>query len=265
VKTAAIVSQVCLIIAGLALSWKLVFSPAAQTPRAPSPLPAWDASLQDIITYFLHALSGGFLCSFVLGVCAKPLGLTGDGLTVASTAAMHFGALCGLGVFLSFNPRARPLFGAPRAALVSGIATFLISMPFVAVTNVVWLQLLELAGYDVQRQPAVEMVGRLVGSPWMIVFVLFAVVAAPIAEELLFRAGLYRYLRSRRKKVIALGLPALLFAAVHFHVPSYVPLAVLGILFSLAYERTGAIGTAIVAHGAFNLNNLLLLLAGAGK
>ena len=41
--------------------------------------------------------------------------------------------------------------------------------------------------------------------------------------------------------------------------------AALGIVFSLAYERTGTIGTAIVAHGAFNLNNLLVLLSGAGK
>ena len=73
------------------------------------------------------------------------------------------------------------------------------------------------------------------------------------------------FLRTRTDRRIALVLPALLFATIHFHLPSYLPLAALGIVFSLAYERTGSIGTAIVGHALFNLNNLLVLLAGGGK
>jgi membrane protease YdiL (CAAX protease family) len=39
-------------------------------------------------------------------------------------------------------------------------------------------------------------------------------------------------------------------------------LVALGIIFSLAYERTGRIGTTIIAHGLFNLNTIILILCG---
>jgi membrane protease YdiL (CAAX protease family) len=37
---------------------------------------------------------------------------------------------------------------------------------------------------------------------------------------------------------------------------------VLAVIFSLAYERTGRIGTAIVAHALFNLHTVVLIFAG---
>jgi uncharacterized protein len=36
----------------------------------------------------------------------------------------------------------------------------------------------------------------------------------------------------------------------------------LAVIFSLAYERTGQIGTAIVAHALFNFHTVLLILSG---
>ena len=41
-------------------------------------------------------------------------------------------------------------------------------------------------------------------------------------------------------------------------------MAVLGIIFSLAYERTGRITVPIIAHGLFNLNTIVLILSGIG-
>ena len=43
---------------------------------------------------------------------------------------------------------------------------------------------------------------------------------------------------------------------------SFIPLVTLAVVFALAYERTGNIGTTIVAHALFNLNAALLVLAG---
>ena len=57
-------------------------------------------------------------------------------------------------------------------------------------------------------------------------------------------------------------MPALLFGALHANLSSFVPLVALGLIFSLAYERTGRIGTTIVAHGLFNLNTIVLILCG---
>ena len=103
-------------------------------------------------------------------------------------------------------------------------------------------------------------------------------------EEIVFRAGLFRYLRTllprlsaqiqeqapgetpwfgrRVARVSALVLPAALFGAAHGSLTFFPPLLALGIVFSLAYERTGRIGTTIVAHCLFNLNTILLVFSG---
>ena len=44
--------------------------------------------------------------------------------------------------------------------------------------------------------------------------------------------------------------------------PSLLPLVALAVVFCLAYERTGMIGTTIVAHALFNLNTMLLVAMG---
>ena len=43
------------------------------------------------------------------------------------------------------------------------------------------------------------------------------------------------------------------------------PLVVLAAVYCLAYERTGTIGTTIVAHALFNLNMTILILVGVGS
>lgn len=264
-KNVALASQLVFVLAGLVLLWRHVFGPAARASTPAPKLAPWPATIQDIAFFFFHGVFGAFLGSFLVGLFAKPLGLHGDQLSIVATAALHLGILCGLALCLRSQPGAAPAFGRGVSVVLSGLATFLIALPFVSLTNLAWLQFLKLVGYDIERQPAVELVSRLGTTPWMTIFVFFAVIVAPCAEELLFRAGLFRYLRTRQSKGIALVVPSLLFAAIHFHLPSYLPLAVLGIIFSLAYERTGTLGTAIIAHSAFNLNNLLVLLSGAGK
>jgi membrane protease YdiL (CAAX protease family) len=95
-----------------------------------------------------------------------------------------------------------------------------------------------------------------------------AVVIAPLNEELVFRAGIFRYLRTRIPRWAALLLPALTFAALHVNwqnlqgLSSLAPLVVLAIVLAIAYERTGNIGTSIVAHACFNLNTIVVILSG---
>ena len=48
----------------------------------------------------------------------------------------------------------------------------------------------------------------------------------------------------------------------HTNLVSLAPLVALGVVFSLAYERTGRISTTILAHAFFNATTTLLILAG---
>jgi membrane protease YdiL (CAAX protease family) len=261
-QTAAIVSQYLLLAVGVTLLWRHVFSPAARAQRAEPRLQTWDTSLHEVGLFLFHALAGAFAGSLGGALLARTTGLAGDPAAILATAGLHTGMLAGMLGFLASRGSSRPRVALRRDGLASGTATFLMAMPFVFLSALLWTGVLKGLGLDTDRQPAVEMVGRIASSPWIALFVLFAVIVAPIAEELLFRAGLFRYLRTRQRRWAALLLPALLFAAIHFHLGSYLPLAVLGVFFSLAYERTGNVMTPIVAHALFNLNNLLVLLAG---
>ena len=52
---------------------------------------------------------------------------------------------------------------------------------------------------------------------------------------------------------------ALLFAAVHSHLPSFAPLFVLGSCFTLAYEWSGSILVSMTMHALFNSVSLIAL------
>lgn len=83
------------------------------------------------------------------------------------------------------------------------------------------------------------------------------VVLAPVVEEIIFRALLFRWLRQRWAVLPAAVLSGLVFAAFHLDVATFVPLAITGIAFAWAYDRTGSIWAAITPHAG--LNALVLL------
>lgn len=81
----------------------------------------------------------------------------------------------------------------------------------------------------------------------------------PLAEEILFRGILYRWLRGRLGIAGAAGLSAIAFAALH-SIPELIPaIAVLGVILALLYELSGSLWTSVLAHAVYNSINVLLL------
>ena len=87
-------------------------------------------------------------------------------------------------------------------------------------------------------------------------FLLIGVLIAPIAEEAFFRGMFFGGLRRRLSTVPAAGSSGVLFGAVHFAsgAAAIPPLAVLGVVLCLLYERTGSLLPGLGAHA---LNNTL--------
>ena len=85
---------------------------------------------------------------------------------------------------------------------------------------------------------------------------------APVYEEIVFRAGLYRFCRRWLGRNWALALSGAIFGAMHGNLAGFLPLAVLGALLALAYEATGSLRVPIVAHALFNLNTVAVVFAG---
>jgi membrane protease YdiL (CAAX protease family) len=92
-----------------------------------------------------------------------------------------------------------------------------------------------------------------------VLIIVFAVAAAPVIEEFLFRLFLYGVLRRYFGWLIGALFNALLFAAVHNHLPSFLPLFVLGICLTTAYEWSGSILVSMTMHSLFNAASLTLL------
>ena len=84
------------------------------------------------------------------------------------------------------------------------------------------------------------------------VFVLLAVVAAPLAEEMVFRVFLFNALRRYFGFWIGALASGLLFGAAHLDLYAVVPLMLGGVLLCAIYARTRNVWMSMVTHSAFN-------------
>ena len=80
----------------------------------------------------------------------------------------------------------------------------------------------------------------------------FAIVIAPVAEEILFRGILYPTIKQAGYPRIALWSTAMVFAAIHLDFQIFVPLTILGLMQVFLYERTDTLLAPITAHSLFN-------------
>lgn len=86
------------------------------------------------------------------------------------------------------------------------------------------------------------------------------VVAAPLAEETIFRGVLVPSLSTRYSTRIAVWVSAVLFALVHFNAFSTVPVLVAGWVFGRLLVRSGSVWPSVLAHAVFNATGFLALV-----
>jgi membrane protease YdiL (CAAX protease family) len=274
--------EAVIILPGLVLLWTQGFSPAARArSRLPQPLPAWDIPgylfALSVIRVLGVALIFQFFVMAVMKQYATATPLTeGIGYIIVGSS-LHVGALLGLVVgwyFLKSNrllahmtaaanpaPALPPALSRSQVAL-AGAKTFAIIVAALAPLTIVWPWLLQKFGYEPLPQQAVKFFSTATPIHQIVFMTLLAVVIAPAAEELVFRKGLFRYLRGRVLRIFAFTIPAFLFAFAHEGLAPVLPLFVFALIQSIAYERTGRIAVLIVAHALYNLHTAAFLLAG---
>ena len=264
INVLAVSLEAALVLLGLVLVWRFALSPAARARRQPSVLAPWDAPLIDFFLFLWFIICGGLLAQFAAATAFKFLVLDDGEKTIFGSAAFDLGMLAGIDIFLRrFSPRApAPLPVAPPNVFLSGVATFLMAMPVVFAVGATWQFLLQACGLPAEPQDLITRFAHEKSPVFLTVMIAVAAIIAPVTEELIFRAGFFRYARTRLPRWAALAAPACLFAALHQNLASFAQLVALGVIFSLAYERTGRIGTSIVAHGLFNLHTIVLILMG---
>jgi hypothetical protein len=146
-------------------------------------------------------------------------------------------------------------YGIGRA-IATGAALLLAAYPLISVADAITRRF---AGSGSSKQSIVELFNGSHTMDQRVMIIVLAVAIAPIAEEFVFRFFLYGVLRRYVGRLGGLIFTALLFAAVHAHLPSFAPLFVLAVCFTLAYEWSGSILVSMTMHSVFNALSLFFL------
>jgi membrane protease YdiL (CAAX protease family) len=80
----------------------------------------------------------------------------------------------------------------------------------------------------------------------------FVIGVAPLVEEFFFRGFLYQSLRTRLGVWGGAATSGLIFGAIHFKPEFLIPLAILGTVLALVFQKTGSLWPCIMIHAANN-------------
>jgi membrane protease YdiL (CAAX protease family) len=171
-------------------------------------------------------------------------------------------------------------YGPPAAMLgyladrwpLLAVGSVLLSIPVVAGVHyvvqpaAVWLvglfigpeQARLLAEEELQRNPIIQVVPPLDDPARVALFAFLVCVLVPVAEETFFRGFAYPPLRRRYGALPAMLTTAVVFGVLHVQIVNFLPIALLGFILVLLYERTGSLLPPIVLH---SVNNLAALIA----
>ena len=225
-----------------------------ELPEGADPTPIWPAWYA--LAGFLAALIGTFVA---VGIVAAATGTSeseeSPTFTILATLAQSVIFIATAVLFASLSLRPTPWhFGLRPTRLWPAVGWAALGMFAFYVFAVVYAAVLD----PDAEQRITESLGADEGTFGLIVAGLMVVVVAPTAEEFFFRGFFYRALRSRYSVLVAALIDGILFGAIHWDFSSaealliVPPLAALGFMFCLVYERTGSLYPVIALHA---LNN----------
>jgi uncharacterized protein len=214
--------------------------------------PAWYAGVG-----FLVALIATILVVGILGAAIGENAEEEPGFTVGATFLQALIFIGTAVLFASFvrKPRAED-FGLRPARFWSTVGWAALGIFSFYVLAAVYTAAVQ---PDTEQTVAQDL-GADEGTFGLIAAGFMVVCVAPVAEEFFFRGFFYRALRSRFSILVAALIDGILFGVIHYPgdgaeglliIP---PLAGLGLMFCLVYERTGTLYPVIALHA---LNNAI--------
>jgi membrane protease YdiL (CAAX protease family) len=212
--------------------------------------PAWYAGVG-----FLVALIGTLIA---VGVVAAATGADTDEddatFTIIATLMQSLIFIGTAVLFASFTRKPNPWhFGLRRAPFWPTLGWAALGMVSFYVVAAVYTALVS---PDAEQTVAQDL-GADQGTFGLIAAGFMVICIAPFAEEFFFRGFFYRALRSKYSVIVAALIDGALFGIIHYDFSGAdallitPPLAVLGFVFCLVYEKTGSLWPVVALH-AFN-------------
>ena len=231
-----------------------------------------EAVLRLLLTLLVSIFVGSLLCSAValpgesgwLPVTVDRKFLSFIIAALSFQGAVLFGLVlflreCSIGWGEAFG------FSKPNtaAALGWGLLGICFALPVAFLLAKGSSELLTLIGRMPVQQDTVKALqtARPIGQTFVYAF--FAVLLAPVAEEMMFRGVLYPAIKQGGFPRLALWGTALLFAATHANLMAFIPLTFLALVLTALYEKTENLIAPIVMHVMFNAVNFYIIVAPA--
>lgn len=148
----------------------------------------------------------------------------------------------------------------PLSALIRGAVLYVGIFPALVILVVGQDLLCRAVGLEIKPQEITQLFLNTDSTAAVALLTAFALIVAPVFEEVLFRGLAYPVLKQRFGTARALVLVSAAFALIHFHLPSVIPLFVLAGALTLAYELTGSLWASIILHALFNTTSVAMLL-----
>lgn len=173
--------------------------------------------------------------------------------------------LAGLALLLRYTAiRHRDLFGiewkkAPKMFGLSAVL-YLAMLPPLWLISALYQLVLKQAGYDFYLQDVAQVLTDPASWPVRTALFFIVIIGAPVFEEIVFRGVLLPFLVRRAGLWPGILLVSLLFGGLHLHLPSFLPLFLLSVVFCLTYARTRSLLVPIGMHMLFNGVTVVLLL-----
>ncbi|KAF5828196.1 CAAX protease self-immunity-domain-containing protein [Dunaliella salina] len=249
--------------------------------QAAAPPPIQDANGEPIVPWgaakIFQVMALWLLAYVIIGQVALPIALTvlgidRDAMSIRGHALLHLSLdMSQLGVTLlilwqtlkSYKPRMLGFFpirwrGWWPLAVLLGCAVFP-AVDFVAHQSISWLPV-EADGWGGQMEASLSM------GDWITNAAYFSVVSicAPIWEEAIFRGFLLTSMTRYMPTYVCVCVCVLLFAMCHFRHQTFLPLLMLGSVFSAIFIKTRNLLPPIVLHSLWNVYVMLSLIRGNG-
>ncbi|WFB35443.1 CPBP family intramembrane metalloprotease [Kiritimatiellota bacterium B12222] len=141
--------------------------------------------------------------------------------------------------------------------VVWGLAAYCMCLPLVGLSAGITQYLFTQFQWEMKVQPMIEQLSQLTGwLNWVSLFLLVGFIG-PLLEEVVFRGFVFTWLRQRLGTVSGIVIQALIFAVIHQHVASLLPLFALAVLLGWAYVYTRRLMVCVWAHAIFNTMTLI--------
>lgn len=142
-----------------------------------------------------------------------------------------------------------------------GLKHYLIVLPVILLSGFLVDFVLRMFGIMPEQQEIINSILNEDSSGVLAFMFFFGMLAAPVAEELLFRGVLQSAVRTVFGRMKAILISGFIFALVHTNVHVFLQIFILGLLLAYLFEKTGSLIAPVTVHICHNTATLAFLIS----